>query len=856
MKKMFTAMLLTLLAVPAGFASAAQDLEAYGVDTVAGYTALLSTTPTSVGREVEFHVIKPSGSELYIPSETDLSGVARTDLYGYHTRTAGDYRVSVRDIDGGEFDTYHSFEVFPGNLSDDHSSLSASEATVDATGLKKSYITVSLKDEYQNPLSSRNVNLISSRNEDKIERISESATTDENGEIIFAVSSATPGVSSLTAVEASTGMVLSERAKVIFVEPLSDAGGDAIAGSRLTASFIGTASAQEELSGSIARFEIVDLPKTLTVNETATFVVRAADADNNTVKNYTGTVFFDTTDDEATIPQRYEFIPEDLGEHEFELAIRFQTVGTQTFTVTDWNDETISGSATVTVTEKDAGADGELVISKPIEGTYRSSEIEIVGSGPELVDVDLYDGKLKLGTVGTTSDGEYSYTVKNLADGEHIFQSKTSDGQLESNRVRIVVDNSGAQIISVRIEPKDPLVVNTPFTLIVESDPNLAEVRAVMERAVYTLKESIEEPGIYTVAMVAPAVADEYPIDIALTDDLDNTTEEKDAYTLRVIDDATLAIFGVRAEAGNQKVDVSWSPVEGAESYRVDYGIEPGIYTEVAYTDGPVVAKTIENLINGRKYFFVVTALDEDGENYTEKSEEVSATPFAPAPVLNLTAEPGDGEAYLGWTAYEDAASYLVSFGTDSGNYVESFDTKSPVAEATAYNLVNGTTYYFTVTALDEEGENLSSPSNEAFATPYKPIVCKPTEVMGLKGKDAKQNGHVNLEWTPSEGTNRYAIFMGDSEETLEFLTEVKDTTTWEGDFEEGTYYFAVRSICDDAHEAPADFDHPIKVDVGPEFIIIVFISMLFFAAAYKLYLVPRKVAVTQTRKEIDEILK
>lgn len=921
-------------------AQAARTIEAYGVDTIAGYSAMISTTATSAGQNAEFKVIKPDNSELLISAVTEEDGIARLDLYGYHTRQAGEYKVAVRISSTENFSTYHAFQVYPDDLSDTYSTAEASDTAVDADGRSEVIINVELRDQYRNPLANRLVNLISSRAEDAIRALA--TGTDKNGQIKFAVSSSVKGVSTYSILDPTTGLILAERPKVVFVEPIDAIGGD---NQNLTASFLGTTSTGEQLAGPVSRLEISDLPAQARANETVSFVITATDVNGNTVTNYTGTVYFATTDSEATIPQKYTFIPEDLGSHEFELAIRFQTKGTQTVNVTDWDDPAVLGSANIIVTDKiDVG--GKVTLETPQAGTYTTNTFVLSGKSTPLVDVDLYDGNTKLKTVASTSDGEYSWTATGLTDGTHVFQAKS--GEAESEKVRVEIDRSGPQIENIYIDPKDPLPVKTAFTLYVESDPNLSSVIAVFNNSSYTLKEKTDEPGTYTALMATPETSGDYPIDVTLIDELENKTENKDAYIVKVIEDERyLGVYGVVAKAGDSKVDLSWSATEGASSYLVEYGITPGEYFDSLDTNTAVTSATIYNLINGRTYFFAVTALDEDGYPMTGKSEEVSATPHAaPAvlnlsaeagnaevdlkwqkyenaskyfvyvgiesgnytsgfmtadatnqataynlingqryyfavialdtnnkimsslsneataipvapPVVNLTAEAGNAKVDLKWTAYENAVRYTVYVGVESGKYVDMFKTADATPSAEAYNLVNGQVYYFAVIALDTNDQVMSSLSNEASATPFAPaVVCMPIEVLNLAGI-GDEDGFITLDWEANPDTDTYSIYYGTSRDELTFLAQVNDgQTTWTGEFEDGTYYFAVKTICPEMHEAPIDFERIVKVNTGTELIVALFLSTIFFAIAYKLNLIPKRMAIHNTRKEISELLK
>lgn len=920
-------------------AQAARQVQAYGVDTIAGYSALITTNAISANTDVEFKIVKPDQTELTLTSKTEADGIARLDLYGYHTRQAGEYLVAARTSSVDNFSAYNDFEVYADDLSDTYSTVEASDTSLDADGRSEVTITVNLQDQYRNPLSNQIVSLISSRAEDNIRALN--TGTDQNGQAQFAVSSSTVGISTFSVMDPTSGTILTERPKVVFVEPIDSIGGPT---QTLQASFLGTTS-NNDLVGAVSRLEISDLPAQAAANETVSFVVNAVDVNGNLVSNYTGTVYFSTTDSEATIPQKYTFTSEDLGSHEFELAIRFQTKGTQTITITDLDDAAVLGNANIIVTDK-IDAEGKITLDTPQSGTYTTNAFTLSGTGIALTDVDLYDGSAQLGTVAVNSDGEYSYDVDGLSDGTHIFQAKTGD--IESNKVSVMVDRTGAQIEDIYTVPANPITVNTPFILYLETDSGLASVKAIFDGAQYTLTEDAEQDGLYTANMLTGDTPDNYPVDITLEDDLGNKTSNPGAHIVEVIEDERYTkVYGVVATPGNEQVTLTWRETPNASSYLVEYGIESGNYFESIDTEEPITNTVIKELINGRKYFFVVTALDEDGYPMTGQSEEVSATPFAPEPVLNLSAEAGDTEAYLKWqkyenaskyyvyigiesgkytagfmtadatnnataynlingqryyfavialdenekvmsslsneatiipvappvvdlaaepgntkvdltwTAYEGAASYAVYIGVQSGSYADMFKTSNPNPGATAYDLVNGQLYYFAVIALDTNDNVISTLSNEVSATPFAPeVVCMPEEVINLTGIGT-EDGWITINWEASESTDTYAVYYGANEDELTFMAQVSDgQTSWSGEFEDGTYYFAVKTVCPEMHEAPIDFEHVVQVNTGTELIVAFFLSTIFFALAWKLNLIPHKVAIRNTRKEISELLK
>lgn len=96
--------------------------------------------------------------------------------------------------------------------------------------------------------------------------------------------------------------------------------------------------------------------------------------------------------------------------------------------------------------------------------------------------------------------------------------------------------------------------------------------------------------------------------------------------------------------------------------------------------------------------------------------------PATPQPPQNVRAFPGNQQIYLKWDSVQGATSYNIYWAFNSG-VKKTSGTKIGGIQDTFYfhnSLTNGTTYYYVVTAVNQNGE--SAESNEASATPsYNP---------------------------------------------------------------------------------------------------------------------------------------
>ena len=222
---------------------------------------------------------------------------------------------------------------------------------------------------------------------------------------------------------------------------------------------------------------------------------------------------------------------------------------------------------------------------------------------------------------------------------------------------------------------------------------------------------------------------------------------------------------GLTATGGNKTVQLSWTPpasnggamVTGYDIYRsTTQGGEGNtpIATGVTTTSFSDTALT-----NGTTYYYTVAAVNSAG--ISPQSVEASATPAAtvPSAPLSVTASAANGSVSLSWTVpATDGGSAITSYDiyrstTKGGEGGTPYAT--PTGTGTSFTdsaVTNGTTYYYTVAAVNSVG--VSPQSAEASATPQAPTV--PGAPTGLTATGA--NGSVSLSWTAPSSTGGSAI--------------------------------------------------------------------------------------------------
>ncbi|MBC8402241.1 MAG: PQQ-binding-like beta-propeller repeat protein, partial [Candidatus Marinimicrobia bacterium] len=179
---------------------------------------------------------------------------------------------------------------------------------------------------------------------------------------------------------------------------------------------------------------------------------------------------------------------------------------------------------------------------------------------------------------------------------------------------------------------------------------------------------------------------------------------------------------------GYQRVTINWNANNEADLHK--YNIYRDLSSPaIALVDSVVASSPPDtfyidsSLTNGITYYYRLTAVD-TLFNESNFSDEVSATPadtVPPTAPQNLTAVVGNAQVTLIWNSFylEDFLQYRIYGGTYSGPTTVVDSTSSLTdTEVTITGLINNTTYYYRVTAIDS-ALNESDFSNEVNVVPY-----------------------------------------------------------------------------------------------------------------------------------------
>ncbi|HZH21977.1 MAG TPA: fibronectin type III domain-containing protein, partial [Geodermatophilus sp.] len=207
---------------------------------------------------------------------------------------------------------------------------------------------------------------------------------------------------------------------------------------------------------------------------------------------------------------------------------------------------------------------------------------------------------------------------------------------------------------------------------------------------------------------------------------------------------------GLTASAGDGRVTLTWSA-----------NPEPDLAGYLVLRDGAVVATvptpayTDTGLVNDRRYGYQVVAVDTSA-NASDPSPAVSATPTdrtAPAVPTGFTADGGDGQVALSWTASPEA---------DVDEYVLTRDgVQIATTTGTAYTdtaVVNGTSYTYELVAVDVRG----NPSDPATASATPTDRTPPAAPTGVTATPEDQQAVVTWTAAPEADVVEHRVLAED----------------------------------------------------------------------------------------------
>ncbi|MBW3665324.1 MAG: cell wall-binding repeat-containing protein [Actinobacteria bacterium] len=310
-------------------------------------------------------------------------------------------------------------------------------------------------------------------------------------------------------------------------------------------------------------------------------------------------------------------------------------------------------------------------------------------------------------------------------------------GQITITEEPVGADPDGFVLAGVRVSitapaattPEDPLVI--VFRLDASQIPEHED-----ETTITVFKDGVEAGDCDNdtgTASPDPCIGDRTALpdgDIQLTVWTVTASDWDLAFPLTAPDPPT----DVTAEAGDEQATVSWSaPADTGGAPITSYTVAASPGGATATVDGATTEAVITGLTNGTAYTFTVVASNSQGDS-APSPPSTAVTPLGvPDPPTDVTAEAGDEQATVSWSAPADTGgapilTYRVTASPGGKTRIVSGATTSTLLTG----LANGTAYTFTVVATNSVGDSAASAASPAV-TPLG-VPDPPTDVDATAG--------------------------------------------------------------------------------------------------------------------------
>ena len=214
----------------------------------------------------------------------------------------------------------------------------------------------------------------------------------------------------------------------------------------------------------------------------------------------------------------------------------------------------------------------------------------------------------------------------------------------------------------------------------------------------------------------------------------------------------------VNASRSNGDIAVSWSAVDGATGYDVEYSTDDKATWTSAATNQAGTSYTLSNADTTKTYVIRVRAVNDAGESDWTDSDSVS--PAAPQPPSSVSAVRNGDSLSVSWTASDGATGYDVEYSTDAKATWTSAATNQAGTSYTLSNADTTKTYVIRVRAVNDSGESDWTDSDSV----------SPSEPQPPSSVSVVHNGSsLSVSWTAADGATGYDV---------EYSTD--DKTTWE----------------------------------------------------------------------------
>ena len=374
-----------------------------------------------------------------------------------------------------------------------------------------------------------------------------------------------------------------------------------------------------------------------------------------------------------------------------------------------WN-----GELTGTATDNEGVANVQLSIQRTAgsDNYYWDGSAWIAGSGDEV--------KFALNPTDAPAknvDWQYRLPAEHVKDGvTYVIRSHAEDvaGNVEStHQLTIIVDKTIPEV-ELTINPaapdgKNSWYVTRPTITLTVTDENFDSLQYKWDDGSW---ESVAEK---TVSTQVPSEGSHVLYYSAFDKANNFSATEKGIKSVRWdetgLDEGPQSIKVNPNPTSGTTAEVSWGKAHdnvNVDKYQIEWRLNDSDTRHSKTVNSTTFSTEIDQLTEGT-WQVKVTAFDAVGNSKSASKELIVDRSAPAAPIVTLIST-GEGSAFLGWTEIEDAANYLIFYGTTSGEHIYGAN----VGQVTEYEVqgLGAGSYYFVVRAMDA-AHNQSDNSNE-----------------------------------------------------------------------------------------------------------------------------------------------
>lgn len=317
---------------------------------------------------------------------------------------------------------------------------------------------------------------------------------------------------------------------------------------------------------------------------------------------------------------------------------------------------------------------------------------------------------------------------------------------------------------------------------------------AVQDATSYFIKRATEADGIY--AIVAEATGTNYVDTTAINGTTyfyavcasNGSGESPDSSPLSVTPQppAPTAPTQLAATSGNSYVSLTWGVRAGATGYNVKRSAtSSGTFGTIAQTSTASFVDT--SVTNGSTYFYRVSAFNGGGESANSSSVTGSPTARAPAAPTGVVATGRNGQVLLQWNASLGlATSYNIRRATSSSGQYATIGSSTSTAFIDR-QATNGTTFFYTIVAVNANGSSSASSSTKAtpmagVPAPWMNADVGNTGVAGsasLSGSTFTLSGSGSDIWGAADATHFMSRSVDGNCVITARITSQQNTDAW-----------------------------------------------------------------------------